>query len=782
MSDPLARATTSSSRRWLIFVIWGLAAVVIGILAAKAHYSPDLRGMLPKNDPVFVREMDFYARQGATRMLALEAEGELSACKAVLTKAVAAVAPLGITPFDGGGAGAVARAAEIIRAHLPALTTPEQLQELEKNLGRERLDAYLLAFKERALRPEDAFTASAARRDLLAISGRVMQPLLEGLGGSERDGIFMRHSDGRHLMVVLEVPFDPQSMSQTAPMMDVIDHEMSAAKASGVTLEAIGSYRHFRDNMAAVYADLSSSMPVAMVLICLILFSLIPNVRALLALHVPAIIGMAGGVAAVVILGLDVPLPILGFAAGMLGVAVDYGQHVLVGIRSGEGALVWRPLLISWLTTASAFGVLMTSSVPGIRCVGIMVTCGLGIALLASLTLLPHLTPVLKPQDHWLRISTPLLALCLRRPLINWAIAAVITAALMPGLWFLSLNDNLRSYDGSKRETWTALESFLVRWGSLSSSDFLVGQNQDLGTALDNVAAARERGGFKPSMIERLMPGPATQATRIAGWNAFWQRHADSFATDLDASAKAIGLRPQAFTESIALYRPVTTVAPITLATWTDSAVEPLIRTYFAHLDNDRWQVSSPVAKLTRQEVDRTHQELNDQTLEAPVWLASREHIGHTLITVVANDLTTRSIAIVLIVLFVVALIERRVRAVLAQLLPPGIALLWTFGLLGWMGIQLDPFAVLAAAFIGGIGIDSAVFLTHSPKARTLSPVLVASLTTIVGMVSLVNAQHPTIHTMGRTLLIGMSCCLVACLLITPSIAQYGKAAIKKAD
>ena len=209
MSDPLARATTSSSRRWLIFVIWGLAAVVIGILAAKAHYSPDLRGMLPKNDPVFVREMDFYARQGATRMLALEAEGELSACKAVLTKAVAAVAPLGITPFDGGGAGAVARAAEIIRAHLPALTTPEQLQELEKNLGRERLDAYLLAFKERALRPEDAFTASAARRDLLAISGRVMQPLLEGLSGSERDGIFMRHSDGRHLMVVLEVPFDP---------------------------------------------------------------------------------------------------------------------------------------------------------------------------------------------------------------------------------------------------------------------------------------------------------------------------------------------------------------------------------------------------------------------------------------------------------------------------------------------------------------------------------------------------------------------------------------------
>ncbi len=776
MTDPVLNSNPNTNRRWLIFSLWGLAAIAIGILAAKANYSPDLRGMLPGNDPVFVREMDFYARQGATRVLALEADGEANATRRVLTNAVAALKSIGVKSFDGGGAGAVARAAEIIRTHLPAFTTPELLRDIETNIGREQLNDYIVAFKERALRPEDAFTASAARRDLLAISGRVMQPLLEGLGGSERDGMFMRHSDGRHLMVVLEVPFDPQAMSQTAPMMEVIDKEVSAAKKSGVALEAIGPYRHFNDNMKAVYSDLGYSMPVAIVLIGALLLSLIPNVIAFFVLHLPAILGMAGGVATVVALGLDVPLPLLGFAAGMLGVAVDYGQHVLVAIRSGEGATVWRPLLVTYLTTASAFAVLVTSAVPGIRCVGIMVISGLGVALLASITLLPYLTPKLKPKDYWLPISTPLLTLLQRRPMINWLLAGVITAALMPGLWRLSFNDNLKSYDGSKRETWAALESFLSRWGSLSSSDFLVGQDHDLGLALDHIATARERGGFMPSMIERLMPGPATQAARIAGWNAFWQRHADSFATDLEASAKANGLRIQAFAESLALYRPMATVEPITLTSWTGSAVEPLVRSYFVHLDDGRWQVSSPVEKLTRAEVDRVHQVLNDRSIEAPVWLASREHIGHTLIAVVSNDLASRSIAIVLVVLLVIFLIERQVRAVIAQLLPPGIALLWTFGLLGWMGVQLDPFAVLAAAFIGGIGIDSAVFLTHSPNARTLSPVLVASLTTIVGMLSLLSAQHPTIFTMGRTLLIGMSCCLVACLLITPALADRDKA------
>ncbi len=759
-------------RRGMIFVYWSVATVIIGILAAKAHYSPDLRGMLPANNSVFSREMDFYARQGATRVLALEAVGDPATTRAVLQDIVNELAKLGLKPTATGGAEAMARTSEVIRAHLPVLVTSELLKELTGQISREQLEDYLKAFKARAIQPEDSFTASAARRDVLALTGRLMEPLLAGLNGSERDGIFMRHQDGRHFLIALEVPFDAQEMSRTMPLMAVVDAQVAAAQQRGVTVEAIGAYRHFRDNMTAIYSDLNSSMPVAIGLICLVLFSLIPNVRALLALHVPAILGMAGGVAAVVLLGLEVPLPLLGFAAGMLGVAVDYGQHVLVAIRSGEGAQVWRPLVTTWVTTASAFAVLITSSVPGIRCVGIMIVVGLGIALLASLTLLPRLVPNLKPVDYWLPISTPLLSLCQRRPRINWLITGVITVALVPGLFRLSFNDNLKSYDGSRPETWAALDAFLARWGSLTSSDYLVSQHAELSTALDQAASARQQIGYAPSVVERLMPGPAVQAQRRAAWNAFWQQNADTFAANLTAAAKANGLRIQAFAETMALYQPVPVGTELTFDLWKDSAVEPLLQSYFSHLDDGHWQVASPVMKRTQAEVERIHQVIADRTADAPVWLACREHIGHSLIKVVSDDLTSRSLAIVLVVLLVVTLIERNARNIMAQLLPPGVALLWTFGVLGWMGVKLDPFAVLAAAFIGGIGIDSAVFLTQRPNARTLSPVLVASITTIVGMLSLLSAQHPTIYTLGRTLLIGMSCCLVACLLITPPLAR----------
>ena len=781
--------SSAPRRRWPVLALWAVAAVVIGLLAWKARYSPDLRGMLPRSDPAFVREMDFYAHQGATQVLAFEAVAEESAgvdpaarlaqAKLVLRSAMHELGALGLKPFEAGSADGIARAGEIIRARLPVLATPELLTALELNLGREHLDAYVAAFKERALRPEDTFTASAARRDLLGATGRLMEPLLAGLNGSQRDGELMVHSDGEHLLGVLEVPFEPAEMSRTKPLMDVVDRLMADAAKRGVKLEAIGGYRHFRDNLAAVYSDLNQSMPLAILLIAAVLFSLIPNLRAMAALHLPALLGMAGGVAAVTLLGLEVPLPLLGFAAGMLGVAVDYGQHVVCAIRAGERATIVRPLVTTYLTTAAAFAVLLTSTVPGIRCVGIIIIAGLGIALGASLTLLPHLLPKLSPRDPWLRISTPLLAVSRRRPLVNWIIAGALTAAMLPGIASLTFNDNLRSYDGSKPETWRALEGFLTRWGTLSSSDFLVGQDADLGRALDEVATRRTTLGYPPSTVELLLPGPATQRARITAWNAFWTRHGEAFATDLAAACKAHGLRIQAFTETIALYRPVADASAVALADWVGTPVDRILRSYVSTMrasggdgSGERWQVASPMMKLAQAEVDRCHAVLGDRAADAPVWLASREHIGHTLVAVVAHDLGYRSIAIALVVIIVAWLIERKARTVLAVLLPPALALLWTFGTMGWMGIQLDPFAVLAAAFIGGIGIDSAVFMAHDPRPQTLSPVLVASLTTIVGMVSLLGASHPSIASLGMILTIGMSCCLVASVLITPVMAR----------
>jgi predicted exporter len=92
---------------------------------------------------------------------------------------------------------------------------------------------------------------------------------------------------------------------------------------------------------------------------------------------------------------------------------------------------------------------------------------------------------------------------------------------------------------------------------------------------------------------------------------------------------------------------------------------------------------------------------------------------------------------------------------------------------MGWCGIELTPFSALGAAFVGGIGIDSAIFLSQPHRRATaLSPVMAASLTTILGVSTLLLANHPMIFSIGITLVIGMSASLIACLLITPGIVR----------
>lgn len=775
-------------RRWRTIVLWLGIAAVLGALASKApsRITSDLRSMLPRDDAEFAREMDFFSRQGATRLMAVEAEvadparigqavAQLRLIADDLTRAPAS------GDGDGGGIGARAlvtddpdaapRALGVIEAHLPALVLPEDLAALPEQLTVEALEARLRGLKERVSRPEESFLAALAQKDVLGLAGGAGKTLSQGLGGSRIEAPVMVHEGERHALLVLEIPFDASESERTADLMERLDRADARAADAGVTIEGIGAYRHFRENMAAVKSDLSQSLGIGVVLIALLLYSLIPNVRALLAMHVPAVMGMLGSLAAVVATGQSLPAPVLGFSAAILGVAVDAGQHVLVGIRSGNGGNLTRPLMLTFATTTCAFGVLCLSSVPGLRCIATMVIGGLAASLLSALFLLPAITPRLAPRDPWLRISRPLLRLAQARPWVNWTVVAVITAVLGWHLQHVHFVSELRKYDGSRPESWQALERFETRWrGEYRSSDFIVGDGAQLDDALETAAKARRAIGATPAPVEHLLPSAAEQQRRIAGWNAFWAERAEPFAAALREACGRAGLRYAAFAPSLQRYRPVAdgAVPLLTLERWEGTPIAKMLRGYVARV-GDGWQVALPLGKLSPERLA----EARTMLAGTPAWLAIREHIGRHLVDVVSADLTWRGAAILLVILVVVWAIQRDWRLVAAQLLPSLLALAWTFGLLAWLGVELTPFAVLAAAFVAGIGIDSAVFLSEHPQAETLSPVLVASITTIAGVAALVYASHPMIAGMGRVLAVGMGFCLLACLLVTPALMRH---------
>lgn len=124
----------------------------------------------------------------------------------------------------------------------------------------------------------------------------------------------------------------------------------------------------------------------------------------------------------------------------------------------------------------------------------------------------------------------------------------------------------------------------------------------------------------------------------------------------------------------------------------------------------------------------------------------------------------------------------RSIRHTLLAMLPLGVGLAQTFGILGILGIPLNPANMIALPLLLGISVDEGVHIVHDfldQKGRykisqsTAVAVLVDSLTTIVGFGSLMIASHQGLQSLGRVLTIGVTCCLFTSMVMLPALMTW---------
>ena len=756
-------------RRWQA----GLGALLLAALLTPLAWlalrgsASDLTAMLPGDDPLLAREARLFDGQGSARVMVVELHGPAEATRAAAEHLLTVIAPLGAHPPPAATPAGLARAAAVAHDHLDVLLLPADLAALAPRLTSAALTTTLQRIKQRALRGDDALTASLAAGDPLGLAAQPLADLRRGPGSSQPDGTTFISGDGAYRLLPLAVDFAPNDIERSGRLIDALLAPGVVADRS-VTIAVAGAYRHYVENARTVRHDLTSTGPIGLILVGLSMWSLLGSLRTVMMVHVPALLGMVGALAGAelwsVLSGHPLPLPMLGFAAGLLGIAVDYGTHLATAQASGHRPQ--RELVLSFLTTAGAFSVLLTSGTPAIQCLGALVVGGLATALVTTLWLLPGLLPAAAPGDRWARISGPVLAWAERLPGRRLGLAALLTVLLVPGLFLIRFETDLKRYDGSSPEAWTALEGVLTRWGPPDTSSYLVGEGASPELALAVAEAARQRLNLPPSSLARLLPTPEEQVRRRAAWNAFWQRHAD-FTAQLAEACRATGLRSAGFAAALARYAPVADDAPwLGRDAWAGTPLQTAIELQITGRDA-AWVAATPLISVGQQQARLIAEHLEG---DPSAWVANRGDLGQRVVDALRHDLFGRTLAIAGVIVVVVFLGARALRRGIATLLPPFLALAWTFGILGWMGTAISPFTLLAAAFLLGIGIDSAIFLAGREGPASLSPVLNAALTTIVGMGAMICADHPVVHAIGVCLTIGMSATLVTALLITPAL------------
>jgi hopanoid biosynthesis associated RND transporter like protein HpnN len=112
-------------------------------------------------------------------------------------------------------------------------------------------------------------------------------------------------------------------------------------------------------------------------------------------------------------------------------------------------------------------------------------------------------------------------------------------------------------------------------------------------------------------------------------------------------------------------------------------------------------------------------------------------------------------------------------------LVPVGVGFLWLGGLMGWLGVQLNPANIMTMPLVIGIGVTNGIHIlnrfaeeqTPNILARsTGKAVLVSGLTAIAGFGSLILGKHQGLKSLGCVMSVGLATCMIAGLTFLPAL------------
>ena len=118
-------------------------------------------------------------------------------------------------------------------------------------------------------------------------------------------------------------------------------------------------------------------------------------------------------------------------------------------------------------------------------------------------------------------------------------------------------------------------------------------------------------------------------------------------------------------------------------------------------------------------------------------------------------------------------------KAMLAMLPPLGGGLL-TFGVLAIRKTNLNPANMIVLPLLLGIGVDSGVYVVHDYRSQTpgtyrissfiINAMWLTSLTTVVGVGSMMVSSHQRLASLGLVLTVGVGSCLFVSLVPLPAL------------
>lgn len=582
--------------------------------------------------------------------------------------------------------------------------------------------------------------------------------------------------DGLHRLLLLETSISAADTKDGRRLMDELESVLAKHPLPGVRADLLLAHAHSIENERVIKSDVKLACILSILFFLpaiLLLFR--RDLRALAIPVFPAVVSLAA-VGLLAIPGEPVLLFVTATGGLVIGLAVDYGVHVYMTMRTPcpvrRLIRIAPSLMTGAATSAAVFLLLALTPIPGVRQFGVFIGISLLASLLLTLLLFPSIlirTKAPLPKPRPLKTFSPKLASGICFALM--ALFAVLAALR------LTVRTDLRQFDAAQEklsETADAVERLFLDG---PAQGVLAIPGKDANTVLMSASLicdsflkldpGLEGRMFSPSF---LIPTKAERERNLASWRESFDY--DAFAELLRAAAEDEGFEPDAFDPFLAslergLESPDLDSYPEVFAPVLNRILRPAA-------DGNGWYAAVFLPQSALANKHRPGAGPVPYCILGAVAI-SRADIPAQIVSDMKSATTLPVILAVLSVFVIAFLFFRTVRDSLCAMIPVAMALLTVCAVYAVLGKPLNLAAEISLVLLSGLAIDYGVFVIGSERSANpyvFRAISASALTTAAGGLTIAFAGHPLLHEAGFALIPGVLAAWGAAALLLPSIRR----------
>ena len=678
------------------------------------------------------------------------------------------------------------------RRHYFLSDRPER--EIPEMLSEDALRERARSLRHRLASPASSFLDQVVGSDPIAAFERIAmrfradEPALRMVRGQ-----FVTR-DGRYAIVLVGTKASAFDSGVQTHLLDDIDRAFAAIDeraGGGLHLEMSGANRFAVAAERSIKRDVYFIGAFAITGVALLFFAFVASLRGFLVVSVPPLGGMLVATALGVALFGNIDGLTIVFGASLMGIAIDYSNHLLVhhGLAApAESARATvrrlRPsITLGALTTIASFAGLALTAFPAFREMSFIAGVGVATALVLSLRVLPDLLPAVPPLPARSRATALRLGALLDRvaalPRVVLLLPLAVGALGLLALPRLEWSDDMSRLTRFDPEFVAEDLRVRARTSSLEGSRFVLSLAPDAGQAL----ALNDR--VHARLQEAVAAGALDGVRSLHGmlWSEELQRRNWALVSGdralyprVEAAFTSEGFRAgafQAFGDALAGAPP----PPLRLEDLQASPLADLLAS-FAFPLGDEIAVVTYLRGL--RDPEAVGAALAD--LEGVHLLDQRTFVNDIYRGFRQMTLRQMLVGGVLVILLL-ALRYRAWRPIVAAFLPSALVAVIVLAILALAGVRANLLHVMSLIMVMGIGVDYGVFLVDGARRQeafgaTMLSLLMSCLTTAFVFGTLAFSSQPALQAIGVTTGVGvlLSYLMAPVTLVAAGLAGRGGA------